>query len=131
MANLLEVDSVIISFDHKQIVTDCYLKCATGEVIGILGRNGCGKSSLLKVIFGTLSAKSKFIRINGQVYDQPYKTGNLIAYLPQHAFLPQNISIKRIINIFISDENSRNKILNNPMLKNILKNVFQHYQVEN
>lgn len=121
MNNLLEVDSVIISFGHREVVNDCYLSCATGEVIGMLGRNGCGKSSLLKVMFGTLSAKSKFIRINGQVYDQPYKTGNLIAYLPQHAFLPPNISIKRIINIFISDETSRNKILSDPMLRHHLK----------
>lgn len=121
MSNLLEIDSVIIEFDHQQIVSDCYLKCATGEVIGILGRNGCGKSSLLKVIFGSLSATSSFIRVNGRVYEQPYKQGNLIAYLPQHAFLPKNIAIKTIIDIFIPDKTSRGRILNDPRLKKHLK----------
>lgn len=121
MSNLLEVDSVIISFGQRQIVSDCYLKCATGEVIGILGRNGCGKSSLLKVIFGTLSTANKFIRINGQVCEQPYKKGDLIAYLPQHSFLPQNISVKTIIDIFIPDKISRERILNDRRLKYHLK----------
>lgn len=121
MKNLLEVDSVMISFDDRKILTDCYLKCETGDVIGILGRNGCGKSSLLKIIFGTLFTYNKFIRINNKVYNQPYKHGNLIAYLPQHDFLPKNISIQKIIHIYISTKTGREKIINDSRLKNHLK----------
>ena len=109
MKNLLEVDSVMISFDDRKILSGCYLKCETGDIIGILGRNGCGKSSLLKIIFGTLFTYNKFIRINQKVYQQPFKHGNLVAYLPQHGFLPKNISIKKIINIYISSVTGREK----------------------
>ena len=121
MKNLLEVDSVMVSFNDRKILSDCYLRCETGDVIGILGRNGCGKSSLLKIIFGSLFTYFKFIRINGEVYDKPYKKGNLIAYLPQHDFLPKNISIKNIIDIYIADANGREKIKNDPRLKSHLK----------
>jgi len=121
MKNLLEVDSVMVSFDERKILSGCYLKCETGDVIGILGRNGCGKSSLLKIIFGTLFTYNKFIRINGKVYDKPYQYGNLIAYLPQHDFLPRNISIQKIIHIYISSTTIRKKILNDARLKNHLK----------
>ncbi len=55
MKNLLEVDSVMISFDDRNVLNGCYLRCETGDIIGILGRNGCGKSTLLKIIFGTIS----------------------------------------------------------------------------
>lgn len=120
MKNLLEVDSVMISFDDRKILTDCYLKCETGDIIGILGRNGCGKSSLLKVIFGTLFTYNKFIRINQKVYEHPYKHGNLVAYLPQHDFLPKNISIKKIISIYIPNKADRDRIFNDPRLKNHL-----------
>ncbi|WP_426667264.1 ATP-binding cassette domain-containing protein [Mucilaginibacter sp. McL0603] len=121
MKNLLEVDSVMISFDDRQILGGCYLRCETGDIIGILGRNGCGKSTLLKIIFGTVSTYNKFIRINQKVYDQPYKYGNLIAYLPQHEFLPKNISIGKIIDIYLPNKTAREKIINDPRLKNHLK----------
>ncbi|MDO3625225.1 ATP-binding cassette domain-containing protein [Mucilaginibacter sp. BT774] len=121
MKNLLEVDSVVISFDEKNILTDCFLRCETSDIIGILGRNGCGKSSLFKVIFGTLFTHYKFIRINGKVYHQPYKNGNLIAYMPQHGFLPTNISVQDIINIYVASLAAREKIKDDLRLKNHLK----------
>jgi ABC-type multidrug transport system ATPase subunit len=121
MKNMLEVDSVMISFDDRQVLGGCYLRCETGDIIGILGRNGCGKSSLLKIIFGTLFTYNKFIRINRKVYHQPYKYGNLIAYLPQHDFLPQNISIGKIINIYLPNKTVRAKISDDVRLKNHLK----------
>jgi ABC-type multidrug transport system ATPase subunit len=121
MKNLLEVDSVIVSFDERKILSDCYLKCETGDIIGILGRNGCGKSSLLKIIFGTLFTYNKFIRINQKVYSQPYKHGNLIAYLPQHDFLPKNISIGKIIDIYVPTKTGREKITTDTRLRNHLK----------
>ncbi|MGZ3767527.1 MAG: ATP-binding cassette domain-containing protein [Mucilaginibacter sp.] len=121
MKNLLEVDSVMVSFDDRKILGGCYLKCETGDVIGILGRNGCGKSSLLKIIFGSLFTYYKFIRINGKVYDQPYKHGKLVAYLPQHDFLPQNISIIKIINIYVPTAIGRGRITNDLRLKKHLQ----------
>ncbi|MGZ3750294.1 MAG: ATP-binding cassette domain-containing protein, partial [Mucilaginibacter sp.] len=121
MKNLLEVDSVMVSFDDRKILGGCYLKCETGDVIGILGRNGCGKSSLLKIIFGSLFTYYKFIRINGKVYDQPYKHGNLVAYLPQHDFLPQNISISKIIDIYVPTATGRERITNDLRLKKHLQ----------
>jgi ABC-type multidrug transport system ATPase subunit len=121
MKNLLEVDSVMISFDDREILSDCYLKCQTGDIIGILGRNGCGKSSLLKIIFGSLFTNNKSIRINEKVYNQPYKHGNLIAYLPQHDFLPKNISIRKIINIYIPTVDARETISKDQRMRNHLK----------
>lgn len=121
MKDLLEVDSVMVSFGDRKILGGCYLKCETGDVIGILGRNGCGKSSLLKIIFGSLFTYNKFIRINGKVYDQPYKHGNLVAYLPQHDFLPKNISIEKIVEIYIPTADRRAGIKNDIRLNKHLK----------
>jgi lipopolysaccharide export system ATP-binding protein len=104
--DLLEVDSVVKSFDGVQLLTDIFLKCQTGDVIGLLGRNGTGKSTLLKIIFGTSSSENKFIRINGQVYDKPYQAADLISYLPQQSFIPKRVSIKTAASLFLG----RNKI---------------------
>ncbi|MDN3601753.1 ATP-binding cassette domain-containing protein [Belliella kenyensis] len=112
-SNQLEISGVIKKVNHKTVISDIYLLCKTGEVLGILGRNGTGKSTLFQIIFGTLSADDKMIRINNVVFQEPYKCGNLIAYLPQHSFLPTILTIKGIINQFVSNKTQRQKILEN------------------
>lgn len=111
MIHELEADSVIISLGERQLLTDVYLKCETGDVVGILGRNGSGKSTLLKVIFGTTHTYNRNIRIDKKVYSGPAGKGDALAYLPQHSFLPKDISIKKIADIFIDDARVRKTIL--------------------
>ena len=108
MSNLLEIDSVVKTFDMHVVLTDIYLKCQTGDIIGMLGRNGTGKSTLMKILFGTLNADRKFIRIDGKVYDQPYKTINEVCYLPQDSFLPKHMSIEKTVKLYLGE----NQIVN-------------------
>ena len=54
MTNTLEVDSVILEFDSKRVLHNVYLKSETGKVTGLLGRNGTGKSCLMKILFSSL-----------------------------------------------------------------------------
>ena len=103
MSNLLEIDSVVKVFDRHVVLTDIYMKCQTGDIIGMLGRNGTGKSTLMKILFGTLNADTKFIRIDGKVYNQPYKTINEICYLPQDSFLPKHMSVEKTIELYLGE----------------------------
>ncbi|MDJ1506879.1 ATP-binding cassette domain-containing protein [Xanthocytophaga agilis] len=119
LKNVLEVDSIMLSFGSRNIVTDCYLQCCTGDIMGLLGRNGCGKSSLLKIIFGTLETENKSIRINKQVYTHPYKEGHLIAYLPQHGFLPQSLTLKKIIDLYIHTDSGKTTLLSDERVKSL------------
>ncbi|WP_435314560.1 ATP-binding cassette domain-containing protein [Cellulophaga fucicola] len=63
---IVEIDNVELFFGQKIILSAIYLKGETGSVTGILGKNGCGKTSLLKILFGNLSPKNKNIRIDGK-----------------------------------------------------------------
>ena len=60
MHHLLEIDSVIKNFGTRQLLSDVYLRINTGDVIGLFGRNGTGKSVLMQIIFGTMKADRKF-----------------------------------------------------------------------
>lgn len=96
----LKVDSVQLEFDGRKILQDVYISCSTGEVVGLLGRNGCGKSSLLRIIFGSLSSNYKHVSINGNHLHKGYHN-NRIAYLAQHNYLPKGIRIHKLAKPFI------------------------------
>jgi ABC-type multidrug transport system ATPase subunit len=49
----LNIDSVTKSDGNKIILSDIYISCRKGEIKGLLGRNGSGKSTFLKIVFGT------------------------------------------------------------------------------
>jgi len=98
----LKVDSVQLSFDDRKILQDVYLSCTRGQIIGLLGRNGSGKSSLLKIIFGTLTPSFKYVSINDEFIHKGYHQ-NRIAYLPQHNYLPDGIKISELAKMLIAD----------------------------
>ncbi|RQW82088.1 MAG: ATP-binding cassette domain-containing protein [Geobacter sp.] len=100
MQNKFEADSIRKSFGDKQILTDIFMRCLTGDIIGLLGRNGSGKSTLLKILFGTLYTDYKHISINDKIIDQPYKEQGIISFLPQDNFLPKDLTVRKIIELF-------------------------------
>ncbi|MCL5246954.1 ATP-binding cassette domain-containing protein [Cellulophaga sp. 20_2_10] len=97
---IVEIDNVEYFFGKNKILSGIYIKGETGTVTGILGKNGCGKTSLLKILFGNLSPKSKNIRIDGKHQKKALFSTCLIAYLPQHSLIPKNLTTSRIFNLF-------------------------------
>lgn len=100
MTDVLEFDSVELSFGARRILSSIYMKCCVGEVVGLLGRNGCGKSSLMKILFGTLKADFKNIRINDLKLTDNYFRNRVIAYLPQENLIPPFITIEKAFHLY-------------------------------
>lgn len=103
MINILEIDSVLLEFGSKRILKDVYLKSETGKVTGVLGRNGTGKSCLMKILFGELIPSDKSIRINGKALITSNRSPKDLRYLPQKRFVPNSLTIERIFNDFKLD----------------------------
>lgn len=99
----MEIDSVTLNFDKQEILKSVYLKCETGKVTGILGRNGCGKSSLLRIIFGELIPEFKSLRINQKVIIKPYFYSGEIKFLPQFNFSPKSMHVASFLYFFKLD----------------------------
>lgn len=97
-----------VSFGEKEVLKEISFSLNTGEILGIFGKNGSGKSTFLKMIFGTLRKAS----INFSIDDKYFKhskniTAEQIAYLPKNPFLPINIEVRDIIPIYFSEEKSK------------------------
>lgn len=103
MIDILEIDSVLLEFGSKRILKDVYLKSETGKVTGVLGRNGTGKSCLMKILFGELIPSDKSIRINGKALITSNRSPKDLRYLPQKRFVPNSLTIERIFNDFKLD----------------------------
>ena len=99
---ILEIDNVELNFNSKRILSGIYLKAETGRVVGILGSNGCGKTSLLNIIFGNIQPKYKLVRIDKKPVLKPLYLTKLVKYLPQHTFLP-NLKLPSIFKLFHVD----------------------------
>lgn len=101
--NKLEIDSVLFEIKENQILNNVYLKIETGTITGVLGRNGAGKSSLFKIIIGTLKPKEKSLRINEVSFFNKNPSNKDILYLSQNNFIPKKLKIKTVFNFFKLD----------------------------
>ena len=101
--SVLEFDSLYLEFGMNRVLSGIYVKCETGKITALLGRNGSGKSCLMKIVFGTMNAEHKSVRINGTPLIGNYLNKHLISYLPQGHFIPDFISIKKAFELFKID----------------------------
>lgn len=100
---ILEVDNIELNFSNKKILCGVYLRAETGKVTGILGRNGCGKTCLLRILFGDLKSKYKNIRLDGNHQKKELFKTNNVAYLPQHRLMPSSLKLKEAFALFEVD----------------------------
>lgn len=119
MEHTLDVKSVIHSFGKRQILSDISFTCKTGDVIGIFGRNGTGKSTLLKVLFGTLRAKHSEIYLDNKIVEKNIPSNKFIAYHHQEVFLPKNTTVKNLIPLYFPDGEKQNKLFYDPRINKI------------
>src|SRR5436190_22330876 len=102
MNHTLEADGIQLEYDGRKILSDVYLSCETGKITGLLGRNGEGKSCLMKIIYGSLKC-DKSIRIDSVPSHEAYKSSSLLVYMPQFNFVPKSLTLKRIFKDFDLD----------------------------
>lgn len=118
--SLLHVDSVRKQIGERQILNDVFISCKPGEIVALLGRNGSGKSSLLKIIFGSVSADNKFISIDGKKISSLSDNAKLLQYLPQDSYLPNHVKITSIIKCFCNKENAA-RVMENYLVEPFLQ----------
>ena len=86
----IEINNVSFKYDKPVVLKDISLDIKQGEFIGIVGPNGGGKSTLLKLVLGLLIPTSGTVRVMGQY---PAKGRSAIGYVAQYAKFEKNFPI--------------------------------------
>ena len=95
---LLEFKNVNKSFGDKRILKNINLVIPRGKIIGLLGKNGTGKSTLIKLINNLLTVDSGELLINGLPVGIESK--KIISYLPERTYLDKTMTVNSVINYF-------------------------------
>jgi zinc transport system ATP-binding protein len=82
--NIIEIDNVTFSYGKETVLENVSLKIHKGDYIGLIGPNGGGKTTLLKVVLGLLPLQKGTIRLFGENVDK-FDQWNLIGYVAQRS----------------------------------------------
>ena len=99
MIHELVVDSVVVRFREKTVVSGGYITARTGEVTGLLGRNGAGKSCMFRALMGGLKVDYVQVHIDGKPIDLN-RIGLRIKYLPQGRMIPDEMTLKDAFRLY-------------------------------
>lgn len=95
---VLSVDQVRKSYGKKSVLKGMTFDIEKGKIVGLLGPNGCGKTTLVKLINGLIPITSGEIRVCG--YDIGKETKARISYLPERTYLNNWMKVKDILEFF-------------------------------
>lgn len=92
---MLSIKNLIKKYKNKSVLKNLNLELDSGEILGLLGPNGCGKTTLMKILSTTNSYNSGEIVINGEKLG--YITNKYVAFLPDTPFVDKSDTIKKAI----------------------------------
>lgn len=96
--SIIHVSSLKKSYGRKTVLDDINFEIAEGSVVGLLGPNGCGKTTLIKILTGLIKDHSGTVRIDNEE-PGPY-TKSIVAFLPDKSYLPDWMKPKDAIGYF-------------------------------
>jgi ABC-2 type transport system ATP-binding protein len=101
MQTTLEVIGLTKDYDDKNAVRDISFKLNQNEIIGILGPNGCGKTTTIGMILGLLKPSKGKVLINGtEIENQREDILNKINFISPYIELPKKLTVRQNLEVY-------------------------------
>ena len=95
---VLYVDQVRKSYGKKRVLKNMSFSIEKGKIVGFLGPNGCGKTTLVKLINGLMPVTDGVILVGGKKIGKETKA--MVSYLPERTYLNNWMKVKDILDFF-------------------------------
>ncbi|HET7139769.1 MAG TPA: ABC transporter ATP-binding protein [Arthrobacter sp.] len=95
--NLLTLDNLAAGYGRKKVVHGVDLQLKTGEIVGLMGHNGAGKTTIIRTVHGLLPALGGRILIDGEEVPTGSVQDNIsrgLALIPSERFVFPDLSIR-------------------------------------
>lgn len=89
---IIELDRVCFSYTNEEVIKDVSLQIHKGDYVGIVGPNGGGKTTLLKLMLGIIKPNDGIIKLFGKDIKE-FKDWPQIGYVPQKTHVEMNFPV--------------------------------------
>ena len=97
----LEIIDLSKTYDLKEAVRNISFKVNENEIIGILGPNGCGKTTTIGMILGLLKPTKGKVLINGiEIEKQRVELLNKLNFISPYIELPKKLTVKQNLEVY-------------------------------
>lgn len=110
---MLEVTSLKKAFGSLQAVDDVNFQIETGQIMGLIGQNGSGKTTTFRIILKLLTQDEGKVRWNGEPFSKEFF--NRVGYLPEERGLNQKMTVEHQI-LYFAQLRGKKKAEINPLI---------------
>lgn len=98
---LVEINNLDFAYGPQLVLKHVNLQIAAGETLGLIGPNGGGKTTLMRLMLGLHKPTRGQISVAGMTPQAAVAAGNVIGYLPQKAHFPENfpLSVRQVVQL--------------------------------
>ena len=96
--SLVEFKNVYKAYGKKEILKDVSFKIESGKIIGLLGKNGVGKSTIIKLLNDLITPTSGEVLFDG--LKPGVESKKRISYLPEKTYLDRSMKVKEVLKYY-------------------------------
>ena len=101
MKNRLEIIELTKIYNNKEVVSNISFKVNQNEIVGILGPNGCGKTTTIGMILGLLKPSNGKVLINGkEIENYRVELLNNLNFISPYIELPKKLTVRENLEVY-------------------------------